>query len=183
MLPVQLGLSALKADSVDEANRVLSLNKTAWDWLDLLIVPAILAGGAALLSQAQKSRDLEEKEIDRQIAKDRQEQSSLENYYDRIGELLLWGLRNTDDDDEARTIARARTLSVLRTLNEPRKGQVVRFLYESDLINRPNPVIILISADLTGADLKFAYLAEAYLRGVKLERGLTWLGLTFPDLT
>ena len=36
-------------------------DKTAWDWLELLIVPAFLAGGAAWIANSQQKRELREK--------------------------------------------------------------------------------------------------------------------------
>ena len=52
-------------------------------------------------------------------------------------ELILdKGLRRSEKDAEIRDVARARTLTVLRSLDGDRKGQVLRFLHEADLIGR-----------------------------------------------
>jgi len=181
--PTWFGLGEIKND----AGEIIRAEKTVWDWLDLLIVPTMLAAGAAWIAQSQQKRELEEREVDREIAeqarkaeqeiaekareadreiaKDRQEQITLENYYDRMAELLLThNLREkTGDDDEERSIARARTLTVLRSLNSTRKGQVLRFLHESRLIDLPRSVIVLRAADLNGADLGGADLIGADL--------------------
>jgi hypothetical protein len=50
--------------------------------------------------------------------------------------ILDKGLRRSEKDAEIRTVARARTLAVLRGLDENRKGQVVRFLHEVELIGK-----------------------------------------------
>jgi hypothetical protein len=55
-----------------------------------------------------------------------------------------------------RTLARARTLSVLERLDENRKARALRFLYEANLITSPHPIISLETADLRGADLSAA---------------------------
>jgi hypothetical protein len=43
-------------------------------------------------------------------------------------------LRKSEEDDEIRNVARARTLAVLRSLDGNRKGHVVRFLCEAGLM-------------------------------------------------
>jgi hypothetical protein len=45
-------------------------------------------------------------------------------------------LNRSEKDPEIRLVARARTLTVLRGLDENRKGQVVRFLHEVELIGK-----------------------------------------------
>jgi len=75
-----------------------------------------------------------------------------------------------------RTVARARTLTVLRRLDPNRKTQVARFLVEAGLVQRTNgrdPIIILADADLrstylTGLDLRAAVLSDADLSGSHL---------------
>ncbi|MEM8720452.1 MAG: hypothetical protein AAGE84_14305 [Cyanobacteria bacterium P01_G01_bin.39] len=56
-----------------------------------------------------------------------------------------------------RTIARARTLAVLRALNGDRKGELIQFLYATQLIAGDEPIIDLSQADLSqvkGASLQ-----------------------------
>jgi hypothetical protein len=45
-------------------------------------------------------------------------------------------LRQSKENDEVRTLAHPRTLTVLSRLDGTRKANVVQFLYESDLITR-----------------------------------------------
>ncbi|MDQ5854538.1 MAG: pentapeptide repeat-containing protein, partial [Chloroflexota bacterium] len=54
-------------------------------------------------------------------------------------------------------------LSVLRRLDGERKGILLRFLQESQLISATNPIISLRTADLSKADLRFADLRKANL--------------------
>src|SRR5919199_1816586 len=75
--------------------------KTLWDWLDLLIVPAVLAVGAYLFNQAEKKND-------RAIAEDNQRERALQTYLDRMSELLLKeNLLQSQPGDEVRAVARS----------------------------------------------------------------------------
>ena len=131
--------------------------KKLWDWLQLLIIPAVLAIGGYLFSLANSSTEQE-------IALNNQHEATLQDYLDKISELLLEKhLRKSPIDDEVRTIARVRTLTVLRRIDGERKASVLRFLYESDLINKDKPIIHLEDADLSEADLIVANLSGADL--------------------
>jgi hypothetical protein len=151
-----------------------------WDWLDLLIIPAVLSIGAWWLNAKEREtdriataerekidRELTEirREIDSEIPLERQRQTTLEAYYDRMTALLLKEeLLKSAEDDPVRRIARAQTLATLSSLDDKRKGQVIRFLYEADLINRNAVIVRLEEADLIGVDL-----SEVGLRGANLE--------------
>jgi len=83
-------------------------------------------------------------------------------------------LYDKDPPDSLRSVARARTLTVLPRLDGVRKGRVVQFLYESGLIARKRSVLDLQGADLSGAVLegavlRGAFLRSAYLRGTYLK--------------
>jgi uncharacterized protein YjbI with pentapeptide repeats len=168
--------------------------KTAWDLADLLFVPLVLVLIAYIFNRRQKEYELriaqEERKQEREIARERVEEASLQNYFDKMTELLLKeNLRNSGEDSEVRSIARARTLTVLRNLDGFRKGNVVRFLYEAKLIDAEKTIIDLAGADLQrtyllAVDLSKAYfgrvnlrnafllkanLREAYLEGANLE--------------
>jgi uncharacterized protein YjbI with pentapeptide repeats len=82
--------------------------------------------------------------------------------------LLAKDLRNSDEGSEVRTLARASTLTVLGRLDCGRKGRLLRFLYEADLINKDKPVIELTGVDASDADLSGALLGGANLRGADL---------------
>src|SRR6266498_3589743 len=104
-----------------------------------LIIPAVLAGGGILFNRAEREseRSLAEKRAqnDQKIAADGLEEGILQGYLDRMTELLLdKALRSSGVDTEVRAVARARTLTSLRKLNEIRKSILLQFLYESDLI-------------------------------------------------
>ena len=124
--------------------------KTLWDWLELLIVPAMLALGGFLLNSIQHDRDQKRAETDRAIAEDRQRETALQNYLDKMTDLLLeHNLVTPEAKTEAQNVARSRTLTTLRTLDPTRKGLLVSFLYESGLIKQSGPIVSLQKADLT----------------------------------
>jgi hypothetical protein len=142
-------------------NQQYNREKTLWDWMDLLIVPLVIAVGAWLLNRSGK-------ENEQRLESDRQRQSTLEAYFDCMTELLLKEhLRTSKPSDEVRSIARTRTLAVLRILDEDRKGQALQFLFESGLISK-NPIIPLTGASLHGARLENASLIGAEIRGAYL---------------
>jgi uncharacterized protein YjbI with pentapeptide repeats len=160
--------------------------KTLYDWLQLLIIPAVLAVGgylfnyttgrneqkaAQLRAQAEQVAATEQAETERYIALDNQREASLKAYIDSMSELLLHeNLRGSDEDDEVQKIARVRTLTVLPRLDGKRKSSVLQFLYESGLINKDNWIIDLRGADLSKADLSEADLYEAYLSRTDLSK-------------
>jgi uncharacterized protein YjbI with pentapeptide repeats len=159
--------------------------RLAWDWLELLIIPIVL-GAAALWFNAQTRKS------EQVIAQDRVQEEALQGYLDRMQELILdKGLRTSGKDAEIRNVARTRTLAVLRSLDGKRKGEVVRFLYESGLIGKLleaeeseekqviEAIIDLRTADLSYADLHRANLSGANLRFVILDHA----DLCFADLS
>jgi len=160
--------------------------KTLWNWMDLLLVPFVLAAGAYLFNKSEKAHERKIAEQQREnervlaakrakaeleISKDRQQQVALESYFDKMTALLLdKGLRTSGEDDEVRTIARTRTLTVLRGLDGNRRGQVLQFLYEAGLITGQNPIINLSFAYLRKIDLPYANLENVNLSKANLRK-------------
>ena len=143
--------------------------KTIWDWLQLAIIPVVLAGGALLFNRTEKKNEITiaetRKKSEQEIAKDRQREQALQNYIDKMTELLLQNnLRGSQVEDEVRVVARTRTLTTLGILDGMRKGTLLRFLFEAGLINKENVIV-----NLKGADLKDANLWNASLRSANLE--------------
>lgn len=141
--------------------------KTLWDWLQLLIVPAALAVVAYGLNRTQKSSEL-------RITESQQEGAALQGYFDKISELVLkYDLSKPDASQEVQTIARARTLATLQQLSGRRKGLLIRFLVEGNLIHERldkglSPRISLSGANLGGADLSGIDFEGVRLFGVDL---------------
>ena len=140
---------------------------TLWDWIKLLIVPAVIAGGGLWFNAQQRDRE-------QQIANARTQDEALQAYLDQMGQLLLdkeRPLRQSKEGDEVRTLARARTLTLLSRLEGGEgKRSVLQFLYESGLIVRARNVLDVRGADLRGADLLWANLEGAILTGANLDR-------------
>ena len=101
--------------------------KTLWDWMDLLIIPIFLAGGAFFLNRSERNTE-------REIATDRQQEAALQLYLDRMADLLLKEKLQTAENKEVHDVATIRTLTVLRGLDSKRRGMVLRFLHEANLI-------------------------------------------------
>jgi uncharacterized protein YjbI with pentapeptide repeats len=146
--------------------------KTAWDFLQLLIVPAILVAIALAFnaSQASRERSREDRRIreDRALAAAAREDAILDAYFAKMSGLILdRDLTSAKEGTAVRQVARTATLTTLRRLDGSRKGEVVRFLYEARLLYQRRqrvtgvwgpPVINLEGADLRGVDLSEASL-------------------------
>jgi uncharacterized protein YjbI with pentapeptide repeats len=167
--------------------------KTLWDWLQLLIIPAVLAVGGYLfnytITRAEQRNTQVRDQNEQAIALDNQRESALQGYIDNMSGLLLHEkLRESGEDDEVRKIARVRTLSVLPRLDKERKRSVLQFLYESNLIADGQSIIDLKGADLSeanlrGIDLQGADLAESILTKTDLrEANLEQANLRAADL-
>ncbi len=151
------------------------LSKSLWDWLQLLIIPLVLAL-IALVFQRANSRTEQQiakqrYEQDRQIALEKQREDLLQAYLDRMAELLLKEkLRSSAVDAEVRNMARVRTITTLFQLDARRIGIVFAFLLEAGLMsNKPNSSIVSLSqADLTNINLSHANLENANLSNANL---------------
>ena len=135
--------------------------KRFWDYLELLIVPVVIAGGVALINWMQSTRerlaDEKQKEHERQMedsqrnreleaGNQRAQAEALQAYLDQIGQMLLDEVRPlslSTEEDVVRKLAQARTLTVLSRLDGRRKGSVLRFLSEAGLIYKKDTVIAL----------------------------------------
>jgi uncharacterized protein YjbI with pentapeptide repeats len=122
--------------------------KSFWDWLQLLIIPLMLALGAFYLNSAADFRDY-------QIAQEQKHQEILTDYFSKMQDLIVEtkkskqtpGSKESNSEErlltEFRPTAQALTLSVLEQLDGERKGKVIIYLAESQLItvdnNKPYP--------------------------------------------
>jgi hypothetical protein len=152
--------------------------KTLWDLLQLFIIPAFITGFALWFNRNESIRQED-------ISLDRQREEALQAYFSAMEYLLLdKQLRSSDVDSEVRAVARARTLATLYRLDGERKGQLLNFLYESNLINVGNSIIVLEGAALFQADLEEANLEGADLSGANLANAnLDEVNLKSADLS
>ena len=161
---------------------------TLWDWLDLLIIPVVLAIGGFLFTRS-------ENRATRAAAERRALDDTLQAYLDGMSQLLTdkdQPLHSAQPGDSLSTLARARTLTVLGRLDSVRKWSVLQFLHESGLIHREQSLLDegglierrhnivslkqadlseadLNAADLSGADLDEAFLYKAWLDETNLK--------------
>jgi uncharacterized protein YjbI with pentapeptide repeats len=168
--------------------------KTVWDWMSLLIVPLALVviGLVFTMLQDARQQEIEDKraqqaqrienqraEAERELAEQRAQDEALQAYLDQMGSLLLErDLRTSKEDSEVRTLARARTLTVLGRLDPSRKTAVMQFLAEAKLLQNVEgrgAIIKFSGADLSGANLTDAAdnlsgadLSDADLSGANL---------------
>jgi hypothetical protein len=146
--------------------------KTVWNYLDVFLVPVAVAGATAWLTWKQNRRQRRDEAAQERhalaVENQQAQDEALRAYLDQIGQQLLDEKRpllvseqdESEKDAVVRTLARARTLTLLARIDGDRKSSVVQFLYESQLIVRhgkglPYPGIV----DLSGADLSKADLA------------------------
>jgi uncharacterized protein YjbI with pentapeptide repeats len=181
---------------------------TVRDWLQLLIVPfaLVVIGFLFTLQQdarqqaiedqrAQQAQKIENKraEAERELAEQRAQDEALQAYLDQMSGLLLErDLRASEVESEVRTLARARTLTVLARLDPRGRTAAMQFLEEAVLIQHVEgigPIIRLNDAALSKADLRYtdlryanlsdANLSDAKLRGANLKNA----DLGFTDLS
>src|SRR5215217_6561096 len=165
--------------------------KTLWDWLQLLsalAIPVVLAVAGFWFTawQGERQQAIEDQRanVERAVEDQRAQDTALQAYLDQMTELILEkNLRDSKEESEVRTLARARTLTVLGRLGPDRKRSVVQFLYESYLIRKGNLIIDLENADLSGAELRLDTLSEADLSEANLsEANLSYAKLFEADL-
>ena len=132
--------------------------RTVWEWLTVLTISAVITV-VALIFTARQAQQQRETQV--QQARD----DAVQAYYDEMSTLLIEeDLRTSPENSEARTLARARTLTILSRLDPERRSRVLQFLLEAELVQRleqKDPVITLSGADLSGvsvpADTNLSY--------------------------
>lgn len=164
--------------------------KTLWDWMDLLIIPIVLALGAFFLNRSERAVDREnvnkraelERQIaeerriedrklaeeratlERDIAKDRQQETVLQTYLDRMSDLLLEKkLQNQESENDVRRFAKIRTVTILRILDLERKNLVIGFLRDANLATGKNSIFNSID------DVERLNLSKVNLRRVSFQ--------------
>lgn len=138
--------------------------KTFWDWLSVLGVPLALLGFGAWLQQEEQRK-----------AEEVTNEEALQVYIDRVSALLVdknlmvmarkrvfENLNKEEQEllDASTVVIRARTLPILRlfTNDKERKNSIIRFLCETEIINK-------LKLDLSDADL-----SNTNFRGINLTK-------------
>lgn len=154
--------------------------KSLWDWMELLLVPLALAVAGIWFTHVQKEADL-------QIALEKQRQNILDNYFDKMTELILEKNLWTGKDPHVKNLAKARTLTVLRNLDNQRNQQVIQFLQETDLVGK-NSIIDFSNSNLDGVQLQNANLRNinfeysSLIRANFSDANMIYANLQFSDL-
>jgi len=144
--------------------------KTLWDWLQLLgvlAIPVVVGFGAVWFTIRQgKVADAENK--------DNQREAALQAYIDKISELLLHEhlsellldkpFEESPSDTKVVIIALARTTTVLRILDQGRRGSLIRFLSQAGILTK------CIKDELVGIDLSGTNLYRVKLDAISLEK-------------
>ena len=149
-------------------------DKTLWDWLLLFIVPVVLGFGVVVFnyvqSKGEKSRAATKELFDQNLAADRENEEALQNYFDRMTDLLFdQKLRESNADSVSRNVARARTVTTISQLDAARKAELIIFLKESGLIDVPalgsgaESIVSLAGAALSGVDFAGRDISDANL--------------------
>jgi uncharacterized protein YjbI with pentapeptide repeats len=169
--------------------RLTGLNgKTLWDFLQLLIVPLVLAFAGFQLQDYAKARDqkiaADTAQRERAAAADKAYQDILVKYLDQMTDLVkMEDLLNTPFDPitlqkpkvkNAFLIAQIRTVTALQSLDSARQRSVVQFLRTAGLYNpcyrksECESLGILFIARMSNINLQKADLAGIDLRSTDL---------------
>jgi uncharacterized protein YjbI with pentapeptide repeats len=164
--------------------------KTTWDWMSLLL--GALAGAyVAVLTTFLTHTQTTELEAQRQmIEEQRRQDAAVETYADQM--VTLFATKDYLDEtqeDETRTLARARTLAAFENADLTHKKSLIRFLYDAQLIQGRVPPVSIDGANLTGVNLNDVDLREANLSGATLRNAvlgntdLSGADLSYANLT
>ena len=151
--------------------------KTLWDWMDLLLIPALLAVLAYFFTRRQAQRETATALLNKR-------EQALQQYLEYMTHLLIDNAYADEDTaEEARRLARARTITVLEMLDGPQKGHLIRFLVEAELIDREMPAIKMDRANLQRLELNPGPYRQCNLHGANLDGAkLPWCSLSGSDL-
>jgi hypothetical protein len=164
------------------AGEIVQPSKTAWDWLQLLIVPAVLAGAVTIYNQVQtnqaNNRQAEQAAENRKQATVDNQDTIFQSYLSQMSTLMVSKkLLTSRPNAPASRVGRILTFGFMSAMDGARRGDVVRFLFRAHLLGNPAenagrppdaPLINLASADLQGANLAAADLEDANLTGADL---------------
>lgn len=176
--------TGLPADPGDpDTGRPSAPAKTFWDWLQLLIVPLVLAVAAFGLNAAQADRDRQSEqsraERELQVVRDEARERSLHSYIERMSELILnrrlpvSGAVSPAHRANAQMLARTLTLVELHQMDGRRKAVILQFLWEMGLIRQKSRWVMSEGSrrwEYTGQlTYPIVNLAGADLRGLKMD--------------
>ncbi len=144
-----------------------------WKVLQFPLLVIIMIGALLWFNMQQDQRTLtlgqEQSQTASSLAGDQQRETILVNYMNTISDMLIHDkLLQSQPTDIVRTVAQAQTLEALRALDPDRKAILLRFLYETKLIDNDYHIISLADAPLQNAHLSNIDLRDTYLVGANL---------------
>lgn len=149
-------------------------DKKFWDWLDLLLVPFVLAVGISLM-------EVNENKAQRYSLNEQYKQQMLRDYLKDMTSLIfdqqkMVTLRNAEEFSPQREVLTSRTYAILEVFGEDQKrSQIIRFIGNSSLsrfisIRRSNLNNLDLShVNLSGIDLRKTDLSNTKLTGANLK--------------
>lgn len=135
--------------------------KTLFDWLDLLIIPLSLGLLGWLYKEAEKTKTMKTEQ-------ERARNETLNSFINVMTDLLQNQNLSNNPSSQIRAIAKTRINMALSNLDGARKGQVLQFLFESELI-KITPKLRLIGANFNDSILDQIVLYDSEIRGVNFK--------------
>lgn len=165
------GLNTNKTVSIEtqkshnvKITEIYTAKKTVWDLIQLFLIPFVLISVSIIFNNIQKKR---EQEIAAQI----EYENVFQNYLKNLSELLLHhNLLTSNEGDVARALASTRTKTTLRVLDGSRRGRVIRFLYDTGLIQIEKNIISTDILEFYGAHMINFRFKNATLKNARLDR-------------
>ena len=126
--------------------------KTLWDFVQLLVIPVVLSLGVLYFNQ-------QERKTERKMTEERAQDAALQNYLDRLSELILTRALLEEekslelaDASPVHHVAQVRTITILRQLDTRRQNIIFQFLRDTNLA-----ASLLTNASLLDIDLNEAH--------------------------
>lgn len=177
----------------EKSGGVLSRIQKHWNWLQFPVLALILIGGIIWLSVQQSQLAMRESQQQRatalQIAHDQQQETLLMNYMHTISSMDVHDrLFTAKPADTTAVVATSLTLETLRKLDQDRKATLMRFLYETLLINNDHHAISMVGADISYAHMRSIDLRDTLLESANLshtdlrDANLSYATLSYANL-
>ena len=174
----------LEPDLLQSYKRWQERIKPLSSWLQFSLLVLILLAGCLWLNAQQRQNNLALSSQQHEIAVDQQRDQLLTNYIHSITDLLLYAdLLHAKASDVKKLVADAHTKETLRALDPSRKASLMRFLYQTRLINNDVHVIDMAETDLHGAAMSDIDIRDTYLVGANISSAdLRHANLSFATL-
>ncbi|GCE19077.1 pentapeptide repeat-containing protein [Dictyobacter kobayashii] len=157
-----------------------------WNRLLIPLVIILLLAGFVLtnLFQALNARtlSLQAQNTQIQLARTQQNQTILQNYLNKISDMLVHDqlLTKRKQSDPAKIAADALTRDAFSRLDPECKAELMRFIYQTKLVSNDSVVLNLQDVDISNAHMSMIDLRDTYLVGANMS-GADLHGATLND--